>query len=197
MGTVYREIKQATGRHRADVRPSGPAGRDHRQARRARSGGARRGGGLRGCAVQLRQRASDPEGHQPARGGGGNRGTGRSVGVGEIHHRAAAVPLLRRDGGRGEDRRPGPARHHPGQPARPDRRGAAGHGAVQRHGALQHRLWPPRRDRGRGDRRRPRSPRSTAFIKSLPEGYQTVGGRARAEALGRRKAARWASRAPC
>ena len=75
---------------------------------------------------------------------------GRAVGVGQVDHRAAVVPVLRRAKWRRADRWAGPARGDAIQPPAPDRRGAAGHGTLQRHHRLQHRLWPPRGQPGRG-----------------------------------------------
>ena len=129
-------------------------------------------------------RGPEPDGRAGADGGGG-----RPLGLGQVHHRAAALPLLRRDRGRGADRRAGPARGDAGEPARRDRHGAAGHGALQRHDRLQHRLRPPRGvlRRGRGGGARGADPR---LRRPAAAGLRHAGRRARAEALGRREAAR-------
>ena len=71
-----------------------------------------------------------------------------------------------------------------------DRHRSPGHGAVQRHHRLQHRLRPRRRDSGRRRSRGARAPRSTASSPALPDGYEFDGRRARAQAVGRREAAR-------
>ena len=91
--------------------------------------------------------------------------------------------------GRITHRRPGHPRGHAGQRAPGHRHRAAGHGAVQRHGRIQHRLRPPRRQprggRGGGARRaHPRLHRRHA------QGLRHHGRRARAQAVGRREAAR-------
>ena len=70
-----------------------------------------------------------------------------------------------------------------------DRHGAAGHRAVQRHHRLQHPLRPHRRQRGgcaQGRRTRPDRPVHREAARRLP----LDGRRARAEAVGRREAAR-------
>ena len=113
------------GRHGRDVRPARPAGRDPGQAGRAGAEGFGRRGDAGGRALRLRAGARDPEGgHDPGAAGreGGDR---RSLGVGQVDHRAASVPLLRRDRRGAEDRRAGRARGDAGEPARRDRRGAA------------------------------------------------------------------------
>ena len=71
-----------------------------------------------------------------------------------------------------------------------DRHRAAGHGAVQRHHRIQHRLRPARAPAREDVIEAARAAHIHDFIESLPEGYQTHGGRARAEAVGRREAAR-------
>ena len=110
------------------------------------------------------------------------------VGVGQVDDRAAALPVLRRAGRGDPDRRTGLAGRPPGERARRDRGGAAGHCALQRHDPLQHRLWPRggRAGRDRGGGARGADPR---FHREPARGIRDAGGRARAEALGRREAA--------
>ena len=74
------------------------------------------------------------------------------------------------------------------EPARADRHGAAGHRALQRHDLLQHRLWPARGEPrgGRGGGAGGADPR---LRQPAAAGLRHDGGRARAEALGRREAA--------
>ena len=110
-------------------------------------------------------------------------------GLGQVHAGAPAVPLLRRAAGPHHHRRPGHPRGHAGQRAAGHRHRAAGHGAVQRHGRIQHRLRPPRRQprRGGGGRARGAHPR---LHRVHAQGLPDDGGRARAEAVGRREAAR-------
>ncbi len=84
-------------------------------------------------------------------------GAGWNLGVRQVDHRAAVVPVLRHPVRRNCDRRAECAVSHPKLFASGDRCRAAGHGPVQRHGALQHRLWPrrgfPRRNRSCGQGR--------------------------------------------
>ncbi len=108
---------------------------------------------------------------------------------GQVHHQPAAVPLLRRDTGPHLHRRPGHPRRDAGEPARGDRRGAAGHRAVQRHHPLQHRLWPRRCDAGR-DRARRAAGAGARFHCVTARWLRHPRGRAWAETVGRREAAR-------
>ena len=131
----------------------------------------------------------DPAGrrfHRARRRAAGHRRADRR---GQVHHQPAAVPLLRRDRRPHPDRRPGHPRRDAGEPARGDRRGAAGHRAVQRHDPLQHRLRPARRDAGR-DRAGRAAGAGARFRRAPAGGVRHAGGRARAEAVGRREAAR-------
>ena len=156
LGVMYREMKQAftdmekmfklmgENREVAD-KPGAP------RARRARRRGALRERGLR-----LRRAPRDPEGRELRDPGGPSRGGGRCERLGQVHARAPAVPLLRREPRAHHHRRPGPARRHAGERARGDRHRAAGHRALQRHHPLQHRLRPAGRA-ARGDARRRRS----------------------------------------
>ncbi len=77
----------------------------------------------------------------------------------------------------------------PGQPQARDRRRAAGHRAVQRHDLLQHRLWPARgvARGGRGGGAARAYPR---FRRVIAGRLPNDGRRARAQIVGRRKAAR-------
>ncbi|MFD2378089.1 ABC transporter transmembrane domain-containing protein [Ottowia pentelensis] len=86
-------------------------------------------------------------------------------------------------------RRAGHPHRHPGQRAPRHRHRAAGHRAVQRHHRLQHPLRPPGRERrgGAGGGARRAHPR---LHRVHAERLRHHGGRARAEAVGRREATR-------
>ena len=97
--------------------------------------------------------------------------------------------LDRAHGGAHPDRRTGHSRRHAGFAARGDRHRAAGHGALQRFDLLQHRVRAAVGDARRSDRGGARGayPR---FHRRLAGGLRHAGRRARAEAVGRREAAR-------
>ena len=122
---------------------------------------------------------------------GTTRRGGRAVGRGQVDPRAAAVTAstTRPPAGSRSTARTSP-QVHAGEPARGDRHRPAGHGAVQRHHRLQHRLRPRRRRRRPRSRRRRAARRSTISSPRCPQGYDSDGRRARAQAVGRREAAR-------
>ena len=87
---------------------------------------------------------------------------GRRVRLGQVHHRAAAAPLLRPAGRLGPDRRVQRGGRDAGIAARRDRPGDGGQLPVLRHGDLQHRLRPAGRQQGTRSSPRPRPPRRTS-----------------------------------
>ena len=123
----------------------------------ARTGPAARGGGARRRVVRVHgRRRARGGGHLAARGARGDGGAGRGHRRGQVHHRQAAGPVLRRRRGRGARRRDRRAPVPPRRVPAPAGCGAAGAAPVHRRRRGQHRLRAPgrgaRRDRGGGAR---------------------------------------------
>ena len=154
LGSVYRNIKQALTDMDRMFRLLGESREiaDRPDAVRAAAGTG--DGALRARRFQLRGEAPDPVRRElrDSRGRQGRRG-GRER-FGQVHARAAALPLLRRR----RRAHPGERSRHPrrdaGEPARGDRHRAAGHRALQRHDLLQHPLRAARTPRARRSSRR-------------------------------------------
>ena len=153
LGTVYREIRQSLVDMARDVRPARAARRGGRPpGREAARVSTAAGWSSSDVSFSYDTERAILKGVNLVRRTGPDRRGGRPVRLGQVDHRPAAVPLLRRHRRRdpidGQDIRDVTQ----DSPARGDRHGAAGHRAVQRHHLLQHRLRPPRRHprRGRG-----------------------------------------------
>ena len=189
MGMVYREIKQAT----VDIEIM--FGILMRPAEIVDKPGARPLGdrdwhaAVREREIRLRTGAGNSQRRELRSPGRQDDRDRRSIRRRQIDHLAADLPVLRRDRRPHPDRRPGHPRRHAELAALGNRHGSAGHRAVQRHHPLQHPLRPLGGERGggrgggsaRADRRL--HPHVAARLRDR-------GRRARAQAVGRRKAAR-------